>query len=57
MEDDKSRLPEYEDMHAIVVDAIRYVTAGQDLEIAAAEVLNRLGAAGLPIPKPAGSAK
>lgn len=57
MEDDKSRLPEYEDLHAIVVDAIRYVTAGQDLEIAAAEVLNRLRAAGLPIPKPAGSAK
>lgn len=57
MEDDKSQLPEYEDLHAIVVDAIRYVTAGQDLEIAAAEVLNRLRAAGLPIPKPAGSAK
>lgn len=54
MDDNKSRVPEYEDLHAIVVDAIRYVTAGQDLEIAAAEVLNRLRTAGLPIPKPAG---
>ncbi len=41
---------DYGDLHAIVVDAIRYVTAGQSLEEAADEVLQRLRGTGLPIP-------
>ena len=40
----------YGDLHATVVDAIRYVTAGQSIEEAADEVLQRLREAGLPIP-------
>jgi hypothetical protein len=40
----------YGDLYARVVDAIRYVTAGQSIEEAAAEVLQRLRDAGLPIP-------
>lgn len=40
----------YGDLHATVVDAIRYVTAGQSIEEAADEVLQRLRDAGLPIP-------
>ena len=31
----------YSDLHATVVDAIRYITAGQSLEEAADEVLQR----------------
>ena len=41
---------DYEDLHATVVDAIRYVTAGQSIEDAADEVLQRLRDTGLPIP-------
>ncbi len=40
----------YGDLHATVVDAIRYFTAGQSIEEAADEVLQRLREAGLPIP-------
>jgi len=40
----------YGDLHTTVVDAIRYVTAGQSIEEAADEVLQRLRKAGLPIP-------
>lgn len=40
----------YGDLHATVVDAIRYVTVGQSIEEAADEVLQRLRDAGLPIP-------
>jgi hypothetical protein len=40
----------YGDLHATVVDAIRYITAGQSIAEAADEVLQRLRAAGLPIP-------
>lgn len=43
--------PTYEDLRAIVVDSIRYVTAGQDLEVAADEALTRLRDAGLAIPE------
>ena len=41
---------DYGDLHATVVDAIRYVTAGQSIEEAADEVLQRLREAGLTIP-------
>ncbi len=41
---------DYGDLHATVVDAIRHVTAGQSIEEAADEVLQRLRDAGLPIP-------
>jgi hypothetical protein len=40
----------YGDLHATVVDAIRFVTAGQSIEEAADEILQRLREAGLPIP-------
>ena len=40
----------YNDLHATVIDAIRYVTAGQSIEEAADEVLQWLRDAGLPIP-------
>lgn len=43
--------PTYEDLRSIVVDAIRYVTTGQDLEEAADEALTRLRKAGLAIPE------
>ena len=42
----------YENLRATVVDAIRYITAGQPIEQAADEVLVRLRGAGLPIPSP-----
>ena len=40
----------YGDLHATVVDATRYFTAGQSIEEAAGEVLLRLRETGLPIP-------
>jgi len=40
----------YRGLHAHVVDAIRYVTAGQSIEDAAHEALQRLRDAGLAIP-------
>jgi hypothetical protein len=40
----------YEHLHAIVVDGSRYITAGQSVDDAANEVLQRLRDAGLPIP-------
>lgn len=40
----------YRELRAIVVDAIRYVTAGQPIEVAADEALQRLRDAGLPMP-------
>lgn len=46
----EEKAAEYGDLHATVVDAIRYVTAGQSLEEAADEVLQRLREQGLPIP-------
>ncbi len=46
----EEKAPGYGDLHATVVDAIRYVTAGQSLEEAADEVLQRLREAGLSIP-------
>ena len=42
----------YENLRAVIVDAIRYVTTGQPIEQAADEVLTRLRGAGLPIPPP-----
>ena len=42
----------YEDLRAVVVDAIRYLPSGQQIEQAADEVLVRLRGAGLPIPPP-----
>lgn len=42
--------PDYEGLHATLVDAIRYVTAGQSLDAAAHEGLLRLRAAGLAVP-------
>ena len=44
--------PDYEGLHATLVDAIRYVTAGQAVETAAHEGLLRLRQAGLPVPLP-----
>ncbi len=46
----EERAAGYGDLHATVIDAIRYVTAGQSIEEAADEVLQRLRDAGLPIP-------
>lgn len=40
----------YRELHATVVDAIRYITAGQPIEVAAHEVLERLREQGLQIP-------
>jgi hypothetical protein len=40
---------DYGDLHATVVDAIRYITAGQSIEEAADEALQRLREVGLPI--------
>lgn len=42
--------PSYTDLHATVVDAIRYVSAGQPIEEAAHETLIRLRGAGLDVP-------
>lgn len=42
--------PNYQDLHAIVVDASRLITSGQTLEEAAHEVLIRLRTSGVVLP-------
>ena len=41
---------DYDDLHAIVVDALRYEISGDSLDHAAHEVLQRLRDSGLNIP-------
>ncbi|MFC4943290.1 hypothetical protein [Pseudonocardia sp. GCM10023141] len=42
--------PDYENLHATVVDAIKHVASAQSLENGAHEALQRLSDLGLPIP-------
>jgi hypothetical protein len=46
----EERDADYGDLHVTTVDAIRYVPAGQSIEEAADEFLQRLREAGPPIP-------